>query len=307
MGQDYDSSFRTWQAAADLVHHAGPLAKLHFAALARASGIKPGEAGRAFRRLRDDHFAFRRDETLALMGGFETLAIMQGDGFDLAVVILLADLLQSRRGSALLADVWAEAAWRLRGWPATLRAAVANGLVRAGELGLIALDVAPSADDCLTRPAAEIAGHLLQIARSMRPDELLAVAQSDHGNDVERHLTALRSCISLRDGIFLPDESWYPSEVVELTAHGPDQPGFAGCTAILLLNVLPKGDLQDWFGFRWQGQSAAYCSLNPSQRDPILAGIRHIYETDPGFLGTGTVDFNLAQVVHRTVPVVDQL
>lgn len=292
---EYDSSFRTWQAVSDLVHHAGPLAKLHFEALARASGLTPRATGDALALLRDDGFCFRRDETLALMDGLEVLAIQGEQGFDLATVILLTDLLQTRRGSPLLVDVWAEAGRRLRDWPATLRAAMAHGLVRAVELGLVALDAVPTMAERLTRGPEEIAEGLLQIARSMRPDELLAVAQSDRGSEVERHLTALRQVISLRDGIFLTEESWYPSEVVELTAHMPDQQGFAGCTAILLLNVLKQGDRMDWMAFRWEVQAATYCGLKPSQRDPILAGIWYIYETDPGFLGNASVDFNPAQ------------
>ena len=113
--------------------------------------------------------------------------------------------------------------------------------------------------------------------------------------------------IGLRDGIFLPDEGWYPSEVVELVAHVPGSPGHEGCTAILLLNVLQTGDLQGWFDFRWQEQGAAYCDLKPSKRDPILAAIRYLYETDRQFMTEVTVDFNPAQGTGRAIPVVDIL
>ena len=304
--QSYDSSFRTWQAIADLIHHVKPLLGTHLGTVARAMGVSPREAGVAVGLLRDDGFAFKRDATLNLLDGLENLAIARGDGFDLAVVVLLADVLQSRVGTRVLDDVWPEAALRLRGWPATLRAAVANGLVRARELGLVALDT-PDPASCLTRPASEISEHLLQIARSMRREELVSVAQADYGHDTERHLVALQACLSLRDGIFLPEEFWYPSEVVELRAHVPGYPGHVGCTAILLLNVLKNGDQQDWFGFRWQRQAAAYCELKPSQRDPILAAIRHIHETDENFLANETVDFNPAQTDGRTIPVVDDL
>ena len=303
---DYDSSFRTWQAVSDLIHHIKPLLGLHLGRVAQAVGATPGAVGLAVGHLRNDGFAFRREATLALMDGLETIAIGGEAGFDLAVVVLLADLLQSRTPAPLLADVWPEAVLRLPYWPDTLRAAVANGLVRARELGLIVLDP-PDAALCLTRPADDIAGHLLQIARSMRPDELQAVAQADYGNDAQRHLDALRACISRRDGIFLPDEGCDPSEVVELVAHGPGQPGHPGCTAILLLNVLQTGDLQDWFGFRWPAQAPAYCALKPSQRDPILAGIRYLYETDAHFLDGATVDFNRAHTAGLTIPVVDEL
>ena len=303
---DYDSSFRTWQAVSDLIHHVGPLLGQHLAVLARAMGVTPREVGTAVALLRDDGFAFRRDATLGLMDGAERVAIEGGAGFDLAVVLLLADLLQSRAAQPLLADVWPEAAVRLRGWPATLRAAVAKGLIRARELGLVQMDpIDPGLG--VTRRADEIADHLLQIARSMRREELWAVTQADRGHDAERHHAALVECIARRDGIFLADETWFPSEVVELVAHDPKHPGHAGCTAILLLNVLKHGDGQDWIGYRWQHQAAAYIGLKPSQRDPILAGVRYVYETEEAFLESAKVDFNPAAAAGRAIPVVDVL
>lgn len=305
-GTGYDSSFRTWQAVADLVHHIKPLLTPHLGAVARAMGVTPRAAGDAVGLLRDDGFAFRQDGTLALMGAVETLAIEGGRGFDLAVVMLLADLLQSRAPQGLLPDVWRLTAARLPHWPETLRAAVANGLGRARELGLIEMEPLDAAL-CVTRPAEVIAEHLLQIARSMRREDLLAVAQADYGRDAERHHAALLDCISRQDGIFPTGENWHPSELVELCAHDQAHPGFPGCTAILLLNVLQNGDPQDWFGFRWQQQAAAYGRLKPSQRDPILAGVRYIYETEAYFLGAATVDFNPAAAAGRAIPVVDVL
>ena len=293
---EHDSSFRTRQAVADLVHHAGPLAKLHFSDLAQASGLTPRAAGDALALLRDDGFCFHRDETLALMGGLEALAIAGKQGFDLATVILLADVLQTRRGSGL--QIWGKAAQQLQDWPTTLRAAMANGLMRAVELGLVTSDTMPGVAARLTRPAEIIAEALLQIARSMRPDELLAVAQGDCGREVERHLTALRQAISLRDGTLLPEESWYPGEVVELAAHVPDQPGHPGCTAILLLNALQPGGSKEGLALCWLSQAAAYCDLKPSQRDPILAAFRYLYETDAAFLDGKS---------HLTIPVVAEV
>lgn len=302
----YDGSFRTWQAVADLAHHIGPMLTLHLGALARAMGVTPRAAGDAVRLLRDDGFAFRAEGTLALMDGIETLAIEGGRGFDLAVVMLLADLLQSRTPQGLMADVWAKAAVELRGWPDTLRAAVAHGLVRARELGLVEMDPLDPALG-VTRGADEIAGHLLQIARSTRRDEWRVVAAGDYGNDVERHHAALLDCIGKRDGLFEPGEVWFPSEVVELSSLIPGAPGHAGCTALLLLNALHRGDGQGWFDERWAGLGAAYSALKPSQRDPILAGIRHLYETDEHFMGNSTVDFSAAGGAGLAIPVVEGL
>jgi len=167
----------------------------------------------------------------------------------------------------------------------TLRAAVANGLRRAGQSGVLALDRPPCDADCLTRTAEVIAEPLLRIARSMNPNDLLAVAQADRGQDVARHLSALRDMIKNRDGILGPDESWVPSEVIELTASAALRPGFEGCTAILLLNVLKNGDGMGWIRSRWPQLGAACCALRPSTRDPVLAGIRYVYESDPDFAG----------------------
>ncbi len=296
-----DSSFRTRQAVGDLVHHVGPLLERQLGAAAAASGLSIRAAGEAFGRLRDDGFRFQ-GETAALRGGLETLALTRVAGFDLAVVLLLADVLQTRQSSGLLDEVWQEARLRLRDWPDTLRAAVANGLRRAVELRAIEGE-APSDADCLTRGAEAIAGPLLRIVRAMRPDELLAVAGADHGQDAERHLAALKADIRQRDGIFQAGETWYPAEVVELTAHGADQPGFEGCSAILLLNALKMGGPTVWFDSRWETLGQAYCGLRPSARDPILAGIRWSYETDREFQSWSKEDFRSG----LTIPVVHEV
>ncbi len=300
-------SFRTMQVVSDLVHHVKPLLAQHLAAVSEASGLTLRETGEAFARLRDDGFRFQRDETLALLDGLETIAISQAEGFDLAVVILLADVLQRRQGYELLAETWDEACKRLPDWPATLRAAVANGLRRAVELSAIKLQMPPTDADCQTHQPTEIAESLLRIARSMRRDELHAVAGADHGCDIEKHFAALMEVIGKRDGIFPEGEVWYPAEVIELTANVPSAPGFEGCTAILLLNAIAHGDHTGWFDFRWPLHGAAYCALRPSTRDPILAGIRHIYETDANFLSVETIDIAGRLGEGATIPVIGDL
>jgi hypothetical protein len=302
-----DNSFRTAQAVSDLVHHVKPLLALHLAVVARASGLTLAQTGAAFRALRDDGFRFQRDATFPLLDGLKSIAITQGEGFELALVVLLADNLQSQRTFAQVADAWGAVVRRLRDGPATLRAAAANGLVRAGDVGIMRLSTHPTAADCLTRDAATIAEPLLQIARSMRQDELMSVAAADYGRDVEHHLGALRSVIGQRDGIFLPEDYWYPSKVVELTSHSAASPGYAGCTAILLLNALKIGDRLGWFSDRWSGQGAAYCALQPSRRDPILAAVRYLYESDRHFMDSALFDSAGRLGEGATLPVVTEL
>lgn len=301
-----DKSFRTAQAVSDLIHHVKPLLAQHLASVAEASGMTLTETGEAFRRLRDDGYSFKRDETLRLFYGLQRLAAKEAEGFELAFVVLLADALQNPHVPDFLIEVWAAAADQLADWPATLRAAAANGLRQAKTLGHINLYTLPLDQDYQTHPAEPIADHLLRIARSMRRDELYEVARADHCADLEKHFAALMEVIGKRDGIFLETDARFPSEVVELTSHTPGAPGHEGCTVILLLNALQTSDRAGWFDFRWQNQGAAYCALKPSVRDPILTGIRHLYETDPEFLIFHTIDPSRLSE-GATIPVVDDL
>ncbi len=274
--------FRTLQAISDLVAHVKPLLPPSFGALATASGLTIVQTGEAVQMLRDDQFSFSRDETFALLDGLERLAIAHREGFEAAVVILLTDLLQTRNASGLPAAVWAAAQLRLREWPETLRAAVANGLRRAVDLGLIVQEL-PSPADCLTRGAGVIAAPLLRIARAMRPDELLTVA--DHGDDIEADLDALKMAIRHHGGIFGKQEPRVAG--VALAANTPGTPGFEGCTALMLLDALGTGGRRDWASSHWDKLAAEYCALRPSARDPVLAAVRYVYETDPGFAPGG--------------------
>ncbi len=292
-------SFRTMQAVGDLVHHVKPLLARHLAAVSEASGLTLRETGEAFARLRDDGYWFQRDETLPLLDGLETIAITQAEGFDLAVVVLLADVLQRRQVSGLLTEAWAESVVRLRNWPATLRAAVANGLRRAVELGAITLERPPTDADCQTRQPAEIAEYLLQIARSMRREELEAVAQADYGKDVGEHLAGLQRVIREQDGVYEhKGDREFPGRVVNSTSIAPNEMGFPGCTAIVFINALRLGPrFESHVESDWENFDAAYSALPPSQRDPILAAFRHLYELD----WLWDIDTDL------TIPVVDQL
>lgn len=293
-----DNSFRAAQVLADLRHQVKPLLALHLAAVAGASGLTLAQTGEAFRVLRDDGFRFRRDEALPLLAGLQAIAQTGGAGFELAVVVLLADALQGGRGLAGM-EV---AAGRLRDWPPSLRAAVANGLLRAGEVGLLRPEAMPAAADCVTRRSAEIAEALLRVARSMRHDELYAVAE--RGADLTAGFAGLMAGIGQRDGIFAGMAGF---DAVELGARLPKQAGYEGCTAILLLNAVQEGKGRCWFEARWQEQGAVYCTLQPSRRDAVLAGVRHLYETDRGFLRDAAVQGAARLGEGAIIPVVEDL
>lgn len=305
-------SFRTMQAVSDLVHHVKPLLAQHLAAVAEASGMTLRETGEAFARLRDDGFRFQRDETLPLLDGLETIAISQAEGFDLAVVVLLADVLQRGQVSGLLSEAWDEAVVRLRNWPATLRAAMANGFRRAAEAGSITLEHWPRDADHITRQKEEIAPDLLRIARAIRIDELLAVAKSYSGQAVEARGQILIDLIGLHDGIehesirVVPEIASPWSEVAAI-AESPGAVGFEGCTAILLLNAVHYSDRRDLFGGYWEAHGEAYCRLRPSARDPILAAVRYMFELNTSFIEHSSVKCDTGYRAVLPIPVVDDL
>ena len=312
-------SFRTMQAVSDLVHHVKPLLAQHLAAVAGASGLTLRETGEAFARLRDDGFRFECDETLPLLDGLETIAITQAEGFDLAVVVLLADVLQRRQVSGLMTEAWDEACKRLRGWPATLRAAVSNGLRRAAELDVIKLSKPPRDIDRLTRPATEISEELLRIARSMRRDEILAVAQADESSDIDSRLKALEDLIRIQDGLFQNEIAGVGSdtlawEIVHITASRNSAVGFEGCTAIFLLNEIKPNAGRIWFSGYWEEFGETYCRLKASVRDPVLAAVRYMFEADlckfdddPDFIDRREFESDADPLPLIPIPVVDQL
>lgn len=298
-----DNRFRTLQAVSDLIHHVKPLLSRHLAAVAKASKLSIPQTGEAFRRLRDDGYRFDRDETLRLRDGLEILAATLGEGLDLAVVVLLADNLQRQQPSGLLAETWAAVCRRPIDWPPTLRAAVGNGMLHASQSHLLQLDQPPTQANCLTRGADEVAEPLLRVARSMHRHELDAIARTDHGLHADANLEALIETIAQRSGIWPPD-GHSAIEVVTLVSFDPKSPGFAGCTAILLLNALKQGRHD---GLHWMKYGAAYCGLKPSQRDAILAGYRYIYEFDQSFMGAVIVQPTGRLGEGTTIPVVDEL
>lgn len=293
------NSFRNTQALSDLVHHIKPLLAVNLAAVSKASGLTLAQTGAAFGVLRDDGFRFQRADTLPLLDGLQKLALARAEGFELAIVVLLADALLRHAPSGLLAETWAEAGQRLRDWPATMRAAVANGLLRAGKQTLIQLERQPEMQDCLTYSEPEVSETLLRVARSMHRHELEAIALADSGMNAAAYLAALIETLARLEGIF-PNHGLSPMKVVNLTSLDTKSSAFAGCTAILLLNAIKQGADDS---LRWQNYGATYCALKPSQRNAILAGYRYLYEFDQHF----NVDVVGRLGAGATIPVVEEL
>ena len=190
-----------------------------------------------------------------------------------ATCILLLDRFEnSERGSDFEWE-WDAFATRYRSADAPTRAAIMNGLDQGRKHSLLSDEVRPSMSDCTTKPVHEVIHPLLQLAKSLTEREREWIAQADYGEDVEKHLTALNELLETNDCIYPSGETWFPAEVVELVSHGSDNPGFVGCTAIMLINAIADNDRQAHADFRWRAHRFSYASYAA-----IQDGFRHIYE-----------------------------
>ena len=287
-------TFRQAQAAYDLICLAR--AAPHETLVTFSAG--GGHAKDVQSLLHDRGCRFESDADLAL---YETLALAATEpdhpsAFTTATAVLLADLLQNGLGPDRLDwhfDMFADS---YRALPDAARAAIFNGYWAArvyGHMGILPPELPITAEDRITRPAETILPNLKALAKRLTPDERESVSKSDYGCDVEEHLAALNLVIDQQDCLFAEEgQRWYPSEVIELVAHVADTPGFVGCTAILLVNALTHGDGMGWFDYRWENLGNAYKGLPEGARDPILAGLRFLYESDPNFLVCQTRNYD---------------
>ena len=82
---------------------------------------------------------------------------------------------------------------------------------------------------------------LAAIARQMPQSTLQHIAQADYGDQADRHLQALGDVLKAPMGWRARLGHWFPSEVIELISHVPEQTGFAGCTALMLIDATDRG------------------------------------------------------------------
>lgn len=195
-----------------------------------------------------------------------------------ATCILLLDRLENSERGGDFEWEWDAFATRYRSADAPTRAAIMNGLDQGRKHCLISDGVRPSVSDCTTKPVGEVIRPLLQLAKSLTKEEREWIAQADYGEDARRHLRALNELLETNDSVYPSGENWFPAEVVELVSHGNKNPGFAGCTAIVLINAIADNDSQANADFRWKSHRHSYSSLALPQLRAIHDGFRHIYE-----------------------------
>ncbi|MEM6358197.1 MAG: hypothetical protein AAF844_21265 [Pseudomonadota bacterium] len=206
-------------------------------------------------------------------------------GAAVATATLLAHAIETGDAGDDWLWAWEAVAPSLRRTTAPVRAALMNGFRRARTLGLASDEIRPSDDECITMSRQAVIEDLLTVARSMTSDDREEIAAFDYGHDVQRHLDALNAiladpeCRRNAGG----DDTWFPSEVVELAAY-EEGPWFGPSTALVLIWTLQDEDYAHGFvGGRWSRHHRRYGALPSGMRGPILQGFRHCYEARASF------------------------
>ncbi|MGH1370043.1 MAG: hypothetical protein ACRBCL_15630 [Maritimibacter sp.] len=201
----------------------------------------------------------------------------------MALATHLAACLIAHEESDSAGLVWAE--WRasfLAG-PAKARAIWMNAAREALQFGLFdAKDI--EAKDCVALPVAEVLEPLRAFVRTADEAVLRAISLADYGSDADKHFDALKTVV-FEDGCILPsDDTWFPLEVVQLTSHVPSERGHPVALSILLATAVQRGDEYGDIAYRWVAQAPDWASLPDKIRIPIMAAVRHIFQSDVSFM-----------------------
>ena len=209
-------------------------------------------------------------------------AWQQFDDPDLAtfsIAILLADVWNTGIGFGSPDQDWPDLSSFIMNISSTRRAVLLRAYFELHQMSRYQADSFLNPRQFPTENADSIITTLCRLARNMSEDDLTIIAQADYGYDFEKHLATLRDVINQPDCRFPKDMCCYPTDVVELVGFAPEKAGFVGCTALLIINDIISSGHHDYMSFRWENEPDVYCSLPAPLREPILRGIRHLYET----------------------------
>ncbi|MEM1298445.1 MAG: hypothetical protein AAGH68_04130 [Pseudomonadota bacterium] len=117
---------------------------------------------------------------------------------------------------------------------------------------------------------------LQSIATAMTHKERDSIARSEGNRAWQEHFDALDKVIDEQNCEMTKDQSWCPSEAIELCAWDPERQGFWGATALLLIAGLGEPDY--FAADRWGKQAECNLALDYPARAAILATFRHCYE-----------------------------
>ncbi len=162
----------------------------------------------------------------------------------------------------------------------TVRAAIMNGFEHARRYSLVSEDVRPKPSDRVTNLREDVLAPLIHLAKSLTNEERERIATADYGHDIKKHFDALNALLESETCLYPFGEVWYPAEVIELVSHSEDSPGFAGCTAIMLVNAIYDNDSRGNADYRWTAHRLSYDVLEGRQRKVIHGGFRYVYEAN---------------------------
>lgn len=203
--------------------------------------------------------------------------------FFIATCARLLDRFENpHRGNDFRSD-WDEFSDDYRRAAPPIRSALMNGFEQARLHAVVSDAIYPTISDRTTYSATQVLPPLIELARSLTAGERVEIAKADYGADVDQQVEGLNRLLDTPDCRFPKGESWFPLEVIELISHQPENAGFIGCTALVLINAIYDGDFREHSSSRWKAHSSVYQNLEMSARGAILSGFRHIYETIEGW------------------------
>ena len=109
---------------------------------------------------------------------------------------------------------------------------------------------------------------MIDFIQSISENEIEYIANLDYGQDNEKHKVALKNLIFNQVCKSLPEQHWFPMEVIELGSYSLSkghEKEYTICTLLLLMNV--PDDINNLF----ESQSKTYDLLPNKYRDLIVS------------------------------------
>ena len=275
--------FRVVQAASELKSLLRPFERDLVLQLGRVGVSETDAADRIGDFLERPLLTFVPDKENDVRDRLENLLRIEG-AFDPHLLPVLglwvADVLLSGRDGTSTPTIRKE--WRtfLLRLPRAEKAVYMNAFREVGSYGYDLLDPQVEPSDSLSEDRESVSAPLRAIAKAATEEELRAISVADRGDQAESHYEKLVEVIWKRGCIVSPDDSWTPLETIQLCSHTPGNAGYLVAFVVLLVTSIANGDNYSDIEFRWERQYSELGDLPPHLRDPILAGIRHIYESD---------------------------
>jgi len=212
-----------------------------------------------------------------LIAAYQVDEDVQASTFSIA--FLLADALNGQSGFGSVDQDWSDLNVFIRTLPVPRRVVFLRAYLRFHLQYTHTLENPPLENEFDISSPEKIMGPLREIARKMSKVEMTAISRADFRQDEKEHLEALKEVLADPLCKFPEGDRWYPAEVVELIGHTPRTGAFEKCTALLIIDDIIHNANWGQMCFRWSTNAPNYLMLSDSVREPILRGIRYIYET----------------------------